>query len=52
MASREIPPAESPSGWWRRNPGIGDLLIDLEADDLRPQLEIDLLGGADADGPF
>ena len=29
-----------------RNPGIADLLIDLEADDdLRAKLEIELLGG-------
>ena len=30
-----------------RNPGIADLLMDLEADDdLRAKLEIELLGGA------
>jgi len=34
-----------------RNAGIGDLLIDLEADDdLRARLEMELLRGADADG--
>lgn len=33
-----------------RNPGVGDLLADLEADDeLRARLEIELLDGARAD---
>ena len=32
-----------------RNPGIADLLIDLEADELRAKLEIALLSGASDD---
>ena len=33
----------------RRNPGMGDLLAELEADDdLRARLEIELLGGGEA----
>jgi hypothetical protein len=43
--------APASRGLMAGNPGIGDLLADLEADDLRARLEMELLRGADRGRP-